>query len=909
MKSPWVLSPHITLHNDRLPSDDSARQIASAAAICERLNDQPGLVLADDVGMGKTFVALAVAVSVIHASPKQQVVIMVPSAVADKWPKDWSVFREKCLSGGPTVRATEKTVTRGSDFLKLLDDPASTRKHIIFVTHWAMSADLQDPFIRLAIIREAFKYQRSLSQQREIFPRWASRLLNRNDFTEQRVDALLKAQPRDWKSVWCNLTGKVLDDDPVPESMMTVMSKVDLSPVRVALAAMPLRSSGKVADRLGAVRKQLTPTLNQAWSDTLRHVRTQLPLLILDEAHHLKNPNSLRSLFDTGDGATADSLQGALGGRFDRMLLLTATPFQLGHRELVAVLRLFGSTRLTKDDKVTFNASMEQLLGSLDEAQASSLRLDRAWARLTAADVAGLPESWWNLPLDDLDEHLRPVAGFIGESVARLETASAVLQRWVIRHSKDRHRRYLPGAATSPTSMNEQGGLAISERSVLPFLLAARAQSYVALRGLQEHTKVRALFADGLASSFEAYLATRSTDSATTDEAVDSPATPPDAALDWYLNRISAALPRHDAAGRAAHPKVAATVDRALLHWQQGEKVLIFCFYRATGRALREHLSTAVAGEIARMARVRFGIDAHAVSDVFEELSARAVPLLRSDRPGGRLLHERACEIAKLAGLEGDDEQAFGDVTLRFMRTPAFLVRFVDLNVREGAEAIANSLEIADGSGLTLREKLKAFAARVVGLTAEERLALWDGLRTFRTGTRKVDSLDLDDEAEITADGVMLLPNVHLANGETDQAQRRRLMATFNTPFLPDILVASSVMAEGVDLHRECRHIIHHDLDWNPSTLEQRTGRVDRLGSKSSLTGRPILVCEPYVAGTQDEKQYKVVKDRERWFGVLMGGRVPDDEWSTDRIAERVPLPESLLEELTLDLAVWHPMG
>ena len=40
-----------------------------------------------------------------------------------------------------------------------------------------------------------------------------------------------------------------------------------------------------------------------------------------------------------------------------------------------------------------------------------------------------------------------------------------------------------------------------------------------------------------------------------------------------------------------------------------------------------------------------------------------------------------------------------------------------------------------------------------------------------------------------------------------------------------------------------------------------------------------------------------------------MGGRVPDGEWSTDRVAERVPLPESLLEELTLDLAVRHPMG
>jgi hypothetical protein len=27
--------------------------------------------------------------------------------------------------------------------------------------------------------------------------------------------------------------------------------------------------------------------------------------------------------------------------------------------------------------------------------------------------------------------------------------------------------------------------------------------------------------------------------------------------------------------------------------------------------------------------------------------------------------------------------------------------------------------------------------------------------------------------------------------------------------------------------------VIHHDLDWNPSSIEQRTGRVGRLGCKA----------------------------------------------------------------------------
>lgn len=96
--------------------------------------------------------------------------------------------------------------------------------------------------------------------------------------------------------------------------------------------------------------------------------------------------------------------------------------------------------------------------------------------------------------------------------------------------------------------------------------------------------------------------------------------------------------------------------------------------------------------------------------------------------------------------------------------------------------------------------------------------------------------------------------------------------------------ISSAVMAEGVDLHRSCRHVIHHDLDWNPSTIEQRTGRVDRLGSKAERSHKPVVVNEPYMAGTQDEKQFRVMKDRERWFNVVMGERLQLDEAATDRL-------------------------
>ena len=127
-------------------------------------------------------------------------------------------------------------------------------------------------------------------------------------------------------------------------------------------------------------------------------------------------------------------------------------------------------------------------------------------------------------------------------------------------------------------------------------------------------------------------------------------------------------------------------------------------------------------------------------------------------------------------------------------------------------------------------------------------------------------------------------------------------MLTCNSPFFPEVLIASSVMAEGVDLHRFCRYVIHHDLCWNPSTLEQRTGRVDRIGGKVEQCGQPIRLYLPYLGETQDEKQYRVVMDRERWFGVVMGESFKTDARSTDRLAERVPLPESRARELAFRL-------
>jgi hypothetical protein len=48
----------------------------------------------------------------------------------------------------------------------------------------------------------------------------------------------------------------------------------------------------------------------------------------------------------------------------------------------------------------------------------------------------------------------------------------------------------------------------------------------------------------------------------------------------------------------------------------------------------------------------------------------------------------------------------------------------------------------------------------------------------------------------------------------------------------------------------------------------------------------------------------RVVVDRERWFNVVMGEKFSVDARTTDKLAQRVPLPASIAKELAFRLEV-----
>jgi hypothetical protein len=273
-----------------------------------------------------------------------------------------------------------------------------------------------------------------------------------------------------------------------------------------------------------------------------------------------------------------------------------------------------------------------------------------------------------------------------------------------------------------------------------------------------------------------------------------------------------------------------------------------------------------------------------------------------------------------LAEFDLDTRAVAGQVFRRILMAEEFLLRYLADVEKDQAERWADYLseryvKPLDGHLESLRDRVHAYFETLV--RAKKNRALLSG---YHAGAENRDV-------------------VQLVKGDTND--RDRYFLGFNTPYRPEILVSTSVGQEGIDLHRECRHVLHHDLCWNPATIEQRTGRVARIGSKVERermgvqdgTGPTLEIAVPYLAATYDERMFEELYRRAQLFEVTLGGEMrvegriaPEHVLSDHRRREKlgigsddedigeeseetgvVDLPTDMIERLRVDLSVWKP--
>jgi len=95
---------------------------------------------------------------------------------------------------------------------------------------------------------------------------------------------------------------------------------------------------------------------------------------------------------------------------------------------------------------------------------------------------------------------------------------------------------------------------------------------------------------------------------------------------------------------------------------------------------------------------------------------------------------------------------------------------------------------------------------------------------------------------------------------------KQELLTQFASEAGIKILLSSEVASEGVDLQFSSL-LVNYDLPWNPAKIEQRIGRIDRIGQEESK----ILIWNLVYEDTVDDRVYELLLERLNTFNRALG--------------------------------------
>jgi hypothetical protein len=77
------------------------------------------------------------------------------------------------------------------------------------------------------------------------------------------------------------------------------------------------------------------------------------------------------------------------------------------------------------------------------------------------------------------------------------------------------------------------------------------------------------------------------------------------------------------------------------------------------------------------------------------------------------------------------------------------------------------------------------------------------------------------------------------------------------------LLLTGDVASEGVNLHRECHHLVHYDIPWSLIRIEQRNGRIDRYGQEHAPQFRALILTSQTDGALDDRAVAEKLIDKE----------------------------------------------
>jgi hypothetical protein len=1043
-------------HGDPSEREDIARrQERTVDALLDRMyTDDEDLrremvLLADEVGLGKTFVALGVAWSVLLERmrvglPVKPILVVTPTsrALFAKWQRDTETFLNEVVPQEPSVAVL--TAETPHDLV----DALCVRKPAIVIARMsAFQGQLYEfKTAMAATLHSLFSDEsRRLSVDQRLALVKGCSVFSERDEVDLRGSSHYWAEAEGNERVGFGQRHVVRAMRRLQRIDSSVMKSIDKSIEKVSRGDTPR------TDFQSSVRELARAALGERIPGTL-------PLVVVDEIHNWKNwPQSWQRF------------QNMLGGRIERMLGLSATPFQLDPGELLSVLGLRRCLRLEPARVQLLDSAADLLEAKLGTAQQAGSRLAEAWSEVRAEDCADIEHAWNERASGPPDGMPSRIGNALAAAVA-VESAhnglTASLRPFLVRHRRNnRHRRWRVGCdADAPLHDAYRSTRSLAWRPGLDVRGDGELVHYLMMRATQEskHGKGATSLGSDLGGSYDFF---REHELKRLQQQGEVSARP-------YLDLVELATGQ---TASDSHPKVRVTVERAFNAWLHGEKTLVFCFNPLTVDALRNAIAERIHRHERSILVAAFGcaegdyenrlanfqkrlydyrqslflllqdhplagcepgrqvpgylaLTSDDFAQIARKLAAGGPPAHRSRFDRRRILTaaeqvlvarwqqtdvgrawlakviegtsaERDEAIRKILSpdwpslrrseVEGmqrdgeaepfpDDEgHAAGSTEIdparqaawreilsgkagravlapyladtvevpslllrwhadkldgfpaslralatrmlrRMVRSPGFLARFL-LNDIETGSALDDGDDEQDGQWTTrLHDRWCTTPTR--GESARDRFNAY--LETLRKVLHHKSGTEAYEEAARNRDTVARV------TGAVSSTERDRFFTGFNTPLVPEVLIVTSVGQEGIDLHRECRHVIHHDLPWNPATLEQRTGRVDRIGSKAErLAGADeeagvLDVVVPYLANTYDEFRFRRVHARAHLFEVTMGAHYEvdtnsqageaaednpvvddaDSSASSTPIEAVVPLPDEIAQALRMRL-------
>ena len=633
-----------------------------------------------------------------------------------------------------------------------------------------------------------------------------------------------------------------------------------------------VREDGKLqaSDGIYVVNQDvLTPKTREHRFFLRRLYETVWDLIIVDEAHHYARPTKPSQIFaPNGDMKEYD--QGISNGKFGKILALTATPFELVPREMVRLLAL---VRADKLDLEQIERGLDLYVQHLDHffslrqrSQNDPLRQDavRRLKQLRDADALG--------------------TGGCGVGL------QALLRRYVIRNMKSQNERkyFFVNKAASGYTVSQFEKLEdlhkkLRDSPLLPFE-GADALFYLELREViedtiqqaREGTDHRTFITTDLRQGLSSYP--QILKSALFDRDLESARCLKRLVKSWTIGKRQRLHPKVQALGDIVAQTAVYEIEKVRKDPSKWfSKVLVFNkLIGGTAHHLREVLNDRL-------------------NPLFND---RLDELLCEKGWGSRVDFASKVRASLRRALDAIKEGMVGWKAEEHCRVPDEY-RHDDFVRHRGKHLVdaysAKILERTEQSLFLLRGAMK------VEHLGDDALRHWldtEVTGPFEKNLRRIIDYYLDDQPSedrpweelvdmAERECVVLLEDCKSvemvgrydgANSRDREVHRRN----FNGFFNPFVLLVSRVGEEGIDLQQQCRYIIHYDLEWNPARMEQREGRVDRVGWGRADEGH-IDVRFMLLKGTYEERIFHAVMQRDQWFQVLIGSKrkdlgQPDDD-------------------------------